>query len=439
MRVESSIHNQEKGKTMDLAVISLIVLLLVIVISYVSKINIGLLSLVAAIIMARVGGISDAAMYKSINLNVFWTLIGIYFFGQCMTSTGTLALFSKKLISKLPIRAEIWPIIAFVFTFCFAFLGPTTVLALTLVPLITIEIAAYIGANIWATMVLTAFGGIAGRMTPLGGNLAGQLAVAEGLGFTETAEMSRIFLWDHVLVCTILGIIYYFVFKGYKKEKVVVGEVEALKDIPPFSKKQIVCLISMFAFVLFYVVTQWHIGFVAIIFTVILIATGCVDQKDIIDKTKWGTVIMVCGAGILASIAQELGGMALISDAIAYVSNLKIVACLYSIASGVLSMFTHAMSVPIPILFATVEETLTALGGSREQMFTCLAAIGSSAYVGMICPMSLAGANVFACWSSVMSPDAKEQQKQFTKQMILAFVSVILAGIINIFTLPLFI
>lgn len=423
---------------MNLAVISLIVLLLVIVISYVTKINIGILGLVAAIILARAGGIPDATMYKGLNLNVFWTLIGIYFFGQCMTSTGTLALFSKKLISKLPIRAEVWPIISFFFTLAFAFLGPTTVLALTLVPLITIEIAGYIGANVWVTMVMTMFGGIAGRMTPLGGNMAGQIAVAEGLGFTETSTMSHIFLWDHILVCTILAIIYYFVFRGFKKEKVVVDEVEALKNIPPFSKKQWGCLISMFAFIIFYAITQWHIGFVAIIFTTILIATGCVEQKDVIDKTKWGTVIMVGGAGILASVAQGLGGMTLISDAIAYVSNLTIVGGLYSIASGVLSMFTHAMSVPIPILFATVEDTITALGGTREQMLTCLAAIGSSAYVGMICPMSLAGANVFACWSSVVMPDAKEQQKQFGKMMLLAIVSVILAGIINIFTLPLF-
>ncbi len=56
---------------MDVAVISLIVLLLVFVISYVTKINIGILGLVAAIILARAGGISDSTMYNGINLNVF--------------------------------------------------------------------------------------------------------------------------------------------------------------------------------------------------------------------------------------------------------------------------------------------------------------------------------------------------------------------------------
>lgn len=423
---------------MDLSIISLLILLAVIIIAYISKMNIGILALAVAIILARFGGIKDSAMYGGINLNVFWTLIGIYFFGQCMTQSGTLALFAKKLITKLPVKAEIWPIICFLFTMGFAFLGPTTILALTLVPLITIEIAGYIGANVQCTMVMTMFGGIAGRMTPLGGNLAGQIAIAEGEGFVETAVLSKIFVLDHVLVCVVLGIIYYFVFRGYKKEKQYVAEVEALKDIPKFNKKQWICLICMFAFILFYAFTQWHIGFVAIIFTVIMIAAGCVDQKDVLDKTKWGTVIMVAGTGILASVVQSLGGITILSDLIGQVANLPILGGVYAIVSGVLSMFTHAMSVPIPILFATVEETVTSLGGVRADMFCCLAAVGSSAYIGMTCPMSLAGANVFACWSSVVSPSAKEQQKQFGKMMLLAFVSVILSGIINVFTLRLF-
>lgn len=420
-----------------LPILSLIVLFATIVISYVTKINIGLLGLVVAIILAHMGGIKDATMYGGLNLNVFWTLIGIYFFGQCMTSSGTLALFSKKLMTKLPIQPALWPIICFVFTCLFALLGPTAILALTLVPLITLEIAANIGANMWCSLVMTMFGGIAGRMTPLGGNLSGQIAVAEGLGFTEP-QLSNIFFFAHLLVCTIIAVIYYFVFRGYKTQEGVKTEVEALKDIPKFTQKQWICLAAMFAFIIFYAVTEWHIGFVGIIFTVILIATGCVDQKDVIDKTKWGTVIMVGGAGILASVVQGLGGMQLISDAIAYVSNLTIVNGLYTAASGVLSMFTHAMSVPIPILFSTVEDTITALGGTREQMFTALAAIGSSAYIGMTCPMSLAGANVFACWSSVVNPDEKESQKQFGKMMLLAFVSVLLAAVINVFTLRLF-
>ena len=69
---------------------------------------------------------------------------------------------------------------------------------MTVVPLITIEIAGYIGANVEATMFCTMFGGIAGRMTPLGGNLAGQLAIAEGEGFTELAALSHVFLWSHM-------------------------------------------------------------------------------------------------------------------------------------------------------------------------------------------------------------------------------------------------
>ena len=86
---------------MDLSLFSLLVLIAVIVAAYITKLNIGLLALAVAILLSRFGGIKDSAMYGGINLNVFWTLIGIYFFGQCMTQSGTLSLFAKKLIAKL--------------------------------------------------------------------------------------------------------------------------------------------------------------------------------------------------------------------------------------------------------------------------------------------------------------------------------------------------
>ena len=109
---------------MDFSAISLIVLVLVIIVAYITRLNVGLLALAVAIVLARFGGIKDSVMYGGINLNVFWTLIGIYFFGQCMTQSGTLALFAKKLITKLPVKAEVWPLICFVFTMLFALLGP---------------------------------------------------------------------------------------------------------------------------------------------------------------------------------------------------------------------------------------------------------------------------------------------------------------------------
>ena len=93
---------------MDLSLFSLLVLIAVIVAAYITKLNIGLLALAVAILLSRFGGIKDSAMYGGINLNVFWTLIGIYFFGQCMTQSGTLSLFAKKLIAKLPVKPELW-------------------------------------------------------------------------------------------------------------------------------------------------------------------------------------------------------------------------------------------------------------------------------------------------------------------------------------------
>ena len=53
-------------------------------------------------------------------------------------------------------------------------------------------------------------------------------------------------------------------------------------------------------------------------------------------------------------------------------------------------------------------------------------------------PIALAGTNIFSCWTSVVNPDGKAQQKQFGKMILLAVVSRVLAGTISSFTLQLF-
>lgn len=406
----------------------------VVIFSAATKVNCGILSIVAAVFLACAAGISERIVLEGVNVDILVTLSGIYLFGECMTESGTLDLFSRKLLARIHVGPRIWPLVSFVFTAAFVMIGPTTMLALSLVPLITIQIAGLIGANPICTMWLTLFGGLSTRLTPLGANSAERIALAGTYGFS--GDLKAVLFWDNFIVCAILGLVFYVITGGFRTGKQLVDKVELLEDIPPFTKKQKICLGTMFAFILFYAATGWNIGITALPFVLLMVLTKCVDEKEIIRKTQWSTIIMVVGTGVLANLVQELGGITILSSLIAKISSLETVASVYTALTGVLSMFTHALSVSIPVSLATVKETVGCMGGTYADMVRCVACICTGAYVGMTCPMSLAGANVMGCWSAVVRPSSVEANQHFTKQLLLALVATLLAAAINFIGFP---
>ena len=59
-----------------LAALSLIFLLLVLIIGFVKKVNMGYLAMGAALILGRIGGVADKTIIASFNTSLFVSLIG---------------------------------------------------------------------------------------------------------------------------------------------------------------------------------------------------------------------------------------------------------------------------------------------------------------------------------------------------------------------------
>lgn len=99
------------------------------------------------------------------------------------------------------------------------------------------------------------------------------------------------------------------------------------------------------------------------------------SRKDVLDKTKWGHCHVVLKRLKHPGVryVQALGGIT--------ISQLYRICCKHSPSSGVwhrirraVHVYTHAMSVPIPILFATAwKKTIQETRGTKaDMMFLCL-------------------------------------------------------------------
>ena len=75
---------------MNLAIISLIVLVIVVAIGFIKKVNLGFLSLAVAFILGTIGDMSAKQISAGFSSSMFVTLVGVTFLFVMASNNGTL-------------------------------------------------------------------------------------------------------------------------------------------------------------------------------------------------------------------------------------------------------------------------------------------------------------------------------------------------------------
>ncbi|MBN1551320.1 hypothetical protein JW979_07620, partial [bacterium] len=97
-----------------LALASLGFLLCTIVIGFATKINMGIIAIALALLLARLSGVTDGTVIKGFNYSLFFILTGVTLLFSIAESNGTLALFADKVLVLCGYRSYLVPI--FIFT-----------------------------------------------------------------------------------------------------------------------------------------------------------------------------------------------------------------------------------------------------------------------------------------------------------------------------------
>lgn len=84
---------------MNLALISLFILIVVVAIGFIKKVNLGFLSLGVAYFLGIAGGMSAKQIAAGFDSSMFVTLVGVTFLFGMASNNGTLDLFSKKVVA----------------------------------------------------------------------------------------------------------------------------------------------------------------------------------------------------------------------------------------------------------------------------------------------------------------------------------------------------
>ena len=113
----------------------------------------------------------------------------------------------------------------------------------------------------------------------------------------------------------------------------------------------------------------------------------------------WGTMILVCGVGVLMNLVVELGGIDLLSSGLASIMTEQTAAGFSGLTAGILSLFSSTLGVVLPTLIPTVGSLIAKVGAAVTPMELC-AAIGFASSTSGISPASTAGALTMGAMTS---------------------------------------
>ncbi len=347
---------------MNLAIISLIALLVAIVLSFTTRINVGLLALVFAwIIGVYLGGMDLKTIRAGFPTDLFLTLVGVtLLFAQAQVN-GTLERITHHGIKICRGNVGLVPLMFFLLALAVASVGAGNIAGAALVAPMAMVVAGRVGIPAILMTVMVAHGALAGAVSPFAptGIIVNNLMAKMGLGGREWQN----FLFN-LLACAGTAVIGYFVFGGWRLfHRTKVEPAEELRAAVSFNQKHWMTIAVIAALVISVIFLRVDVGMGAFTGAAILILLRASDESAAIRAIPWGVILLVCGVTVLTSLLEKTGGMELFSALLAKLATQKTICGIIGFVTGLVSIYSSTSGVVLPAFLPTTPGLVEKLGG----------------------------------------------------------------------------
>ena len=382
------------------AIASLLALLTAIVLSMVSRINVGLVAIAAAWLIGVYGlDMKADAVAAGFPAGLFLTLAGVTLLFAVAETNHSLEGLASRAFRMTQGSASTLPLVFFGLGFVFSTVGPGAPAAVALV----IPLAMLLSERARLPPLLTALmvtnGANAGNLSPLSsvGIIANSKMAAAGLVGHEWKTMTANLL-AHVLVAALAYA--YFLIRVRSADR----NIEADVHVAPFERGQIWTLWVLGAWIVGVVVFKLHVGMSAIAAALLLIILRTADESAAIRRMPWGIILMVTGVSVLIGILESSGGMDLFTRLLGAIATPATVNGVIAFVTGVISTYSSTSGVVLPAFLPTVPGLVQQVGGG-DPLAVALSINVGSAMVD-VSPLSTLGA---LCVAAVSDPAASRR------------------------------
>lgn len=388
---------------MDLAVISLIVLVVVILVGFFLKVNVGLVAILAVSIFGMFIGQSDSKTIGGFSASLFIMLLGVSFLCSVGITNGSLELMSKKFLQLSGGHAIVAPILIYLIGAGIAAIGPGCVPALGIVAALSLPLGKSTGYNSVMLALIGEIGSFAGRFSPITPESVLIRSLTEPQGISGYQSPLLIYAG---ITTVVLSVVVFFVFKGHK---VQTKKMEK-ETLPAFNLSQILTLLGFLVVIIACAFFKRNVGLISFAVGILLIILRAADQKEVFHAISWSTLLMVTGFGMLMEAVINVGGVALLSDSLASIMSPKTAIAIQGLTAGIMSWFSSAIGVVWPTLVPTVGDIAAKVGISANGLISimCLTA----AFAGLS-PASTGGGLIMAANATDPAFSKEKENKLF--------------------------
>ncbi|MFL9542885.1 SLC13 family permease [Acinetobacter baumannii] len=409
---------------------------------YKTKINIGFFTIAFAYLIGCFGmGLKPSEVIELWPVKIFFIILSVTLFYNFALANGALEKLASHLLYKCRKFPQFLPLAIFFAATIIAGLGAGFYTVLAFMAPITLLLCKKTNMNMIIGGMAANYGALAGAnfMTSQSGIIFRSLMENTGISSqTAFSYSSGIFVLTLIIPIAVLGI---YTLWNRKSNSIVIEDQKP----EPFDKKQkqsIFLIILMMSIVLVFPIlhlvfpdvktisflnSKIDIAFLAITFSLISLLMKLADEKKVIALVPWGTLIMICGVGMLIALGVKLGIITTLSEWLANNVPVWVIPVLLCLISAIMSVFSSTLGVVAPTLFPIVPALALTSGLNPLVLFICIVVGAQSTAIS---PFSSGGSLIMAS-----APTDIDKTKFFNQLLFKAIPVGVIAALIAIFAL----
>lgn len=388
---------------MNLAIVSVSALVLAVLVSCVSRINVGILALALAwIVGVYVGGMPVSTVMSGFPSQLFLTLTGVTLLFALAQSNGTLERLTHHAVRICRGNRGVIPVMFFVLGAALASMGPGNISTTALVAPLAMATAARAGIPLFLMAIMVGNGTNAGSLSPFAptGIIVNGIMARNGLpGFEWQTYVYNLLAHAGVAFAG------YALFGGLKlfgAGRASAAELEEGSDTGPFKVRHWITLGVIAALLLSVILAQVNVGMAAFAGSVVLVLLRSADDGEAMKRVPWRVIVMVCGVTVLVSLVERAQGIDLLVSLVAKISSAETVTGVVALLTGLVSVYSSTSGVVLPAFLPMVPGLAAALPGASPIGIATSMNIG--AHLVDVSPLSTIGA---LCLAGAAADDSR--------------------------------
>ena len=371
---------------MSPAVLSLIAIGVVIVASFGTRLNVGVLAVALAwpIAVYAAGWRADTMM-ATFPSSLFLTLLGVTLLFGVAQANGTMAVLTQRSLAVTAGRVALLPLLFFALACGISTMGPGAIATLALLAPLAMAAGLRADVPVLLTALMIGNGANAGNLSPFSsvGVIVSSAMGKAGLGGHEGRVWAANFT-AHALA----ALIAWALFGGPKLFRDDARlEQESLQ---PLTRAHRLTFAVGALWIIAVVVFRVNLGLAAFAAAAVLVLARTADDAAMLKAVPWSVLVMVCGVSVLIGVLDGTGGMVLFTDLLARVASPASVNGLIAFITGTISTYSSTSAVVYPTFLPMVPGLVARLGGGNPLEVALSINVGAA--IVDVSPLSTLGA-----------------------------------------------